>query len=91
MRTPNPLQHLPLFLLLLLILPLDFSRCTARNLRFTTQFKQSDDHQLYSSSSSPSHNFYFPTAQAPQGTREGDRVYGASYRAVPAGPNPLHN
>ncbi|CAN0907592.1 hypothetical protein LINGRAHAP2_LOCUS24875 [Linum grandiflorum] len=101
MRTPNPARQLPpLFLLLLVILAPDISTCTSRHLRFTStpdingELKQSN-HQILSSSSSssssPSHNFYFPKAESPQGTRERDRVYGTSYRTVPAGPNPLHN
>ncbi|CAI0414470.1 unnamed protein product [Linum tenue] len=100
MRITNPPPRLPLILLLLIILPPDLSSCTSRrHLRSSSRDVNSDeikqtDRQMSSSSpswSATKYDFPPPPAEAPRGSRARDRVYGASYRTVPAGPNPLHN
>uniref|UniRef100_A0A2P2QBS8 Uncharacterized protein n=1 Tax=Rhizophora mucronata TaxID=61149 RepID=A0A2P2QBS8_RHIMU len=86
MRAPNSTFLFLVFLILLAGSQL--SSC--RHLHESTRGRNSGHPVENQSSTQFSWHF---SAKAPEGSNrvEGNPVYGASYRTVPAGPNPLHN
>ncbi|KAI5601515.1 hypothetical protein POPTR_001G107400v4 [Populus trichocarpa] len=86
MRIPNPRRS---FLFLMIILAISqLSSCRYLHINIRDQTNQTVETDV-----STQFSWHF-TAKAPEGSNKDeidDPVYGASYRTVPGGPNPLHN